>query len=182
MNNAAVKTNWLLEMSSREQLRPSTRPAPEFELRQVEIPTPEFNWFLHQAIGAAHLWGGRETWGPEEWRKYVDRPELETWVAYIGGSPAGYFELERRDDGSVKIVCFGLVARFHGRGLGAALLARAVERAWEMEPNRIWLNTCSHDHPHALKNYLARGFRIAEETTGPPNPPRESALFGSGVV
>ena len=42
---------------------------------------------------------------------------------------------------------------------------------------RVWLTTCSHDHPHALPNYLARVFKLVKETTDPANPPRESALF-----
>jgi len=28
---------------------------------------------------------------------WLDRPEVETWVALSGGSPAGYFELEHQD-------------------------------------------------------------------------------------
>ena len=166
-----------LEMSSRDELRPPERTEAEFEVKRVEIACPEFNWFLHQAVGADFRWGGREDWGRQEWAEYVDRSELETWVAYVVGTPAGYYELEKQDDGSVQIQCFGLRRQFFGEGLGGALLTEAVERCWEMGANRVWLKTCNHDHPHALHNYLARGFKLVKKTTGPPNPPRESALF-----
>ena len=164
-------------MASRDDLRPPGRAAAEFDIRRVEIPCPEFNWFLHQTVGADFRWGGREDWGRQEWAEYVDRPELETWVAYVSGTPAGYYELEKQVDGSVRIECFGLRAEFLGHGLGGALLVRAVEQCWEMGANHVWLTTCSHDHPHALQNYIARGFKLVEQTTGPPNPPHESALF-----
>jgi GNAT superfamily N-acetyltransferase len=172
--------NYRLEMSRREDLRPPLRDTVGIDVKRVEIVCPEYNWFLHQAVGAEFRWGGRQDWGRAEWLDYVDRPELETWVAYVAGSPAGYYELEKQDDGSVRIQCFGLLSTFFGQGLGGALLTVAVDRCWEMGACRIWLSTCSHDHPHALKNYLARGFKLVEESTGAPIPRRESALFGLG--
>jgi GNAT superfamily N-acetyltransferase len=179
-NNAEQKITYHLEMASRQELRPSTRTAAELDVRRVEIPSPELNWFLHQLVGHNFRWGGREGWGHREWTAYVERPELETWVAYVAGTPAGYYELEKQQDGSVRIECFGLHGPFIGRGLGGPLLTRAVERCWEMGTNRVWLNTCSHDHPHALQNYLARGFRLVRESVGPPNPQTQSVIFQSG--
>ena len=166
-----------LEMSSRNDLRPSERTTAEFEVKRVGIACPEFNWFLHQAVGPEFRWGGRDDWGRQEWTEYVDRPELETWVAYVAGTPAGYYELQKEDDSSVQIKCFGLRKQFFGQGLGGSLLTKAAGRCWEMGANRVWLTTCNHDHPHALQNYLARGFKLVKETTSPPNQPRESALF-----
>jgi GNAT superfamily N-acetyltransferase len=61
----------------------------------------------------------------------------------------------------VGIVVFGLVPELIGRGLGGALLTRATELAWELAApgGRVWVQTSSHDHPHALRNYERRGFR-----------------------
>ncbi|MEM7030869.1 MAG: GNAT family N-acetyltransferase [Chloroflexota bacterium] len=112
---------------------------------------------------------------------YVDRPKLETWVAYVLGTPAGYYELEKMADNSVQIECFGLFRQFFWQRLGSVLLTKAVERCWDMGPNRVWLRICSHDHPHALQNYLARGFKLVDETTGTVNPPSNSALFASAT-
>jgi len=50
------------------------------------------------------------------------------------------------------------------KGLGGGLLSAAVEKAWEMETKRVWVHTCSLDHPYALNNYQARGFQIYRET------------------
>jgi len=67
--------------------------------------------------------------------------------------------MERQRDDNVEIAYFGLLARHAGQGLGAHLLTCAVERAWSSGAHRVWLHTCSLDHPAALPNYLARGFR-----------------------
>ena len=48
--------------------------------------------------------------------------------------------------------------------MGGGFLTAAVEKAWEMEAARVWVHTCSLDHPNALKNYQARGFQIYRES------------------
>jgi GNAT superfamily N-acetyltransferase len=177
MTKSETKCTTYLEMTSPDQLRPKRVQMAGLEIRQVETLCPEFHWFLHQAVGADYRWGGREDWGLDEWTAYVDRPELETWVAYVRAAPAGYFEIEKQADGSVEINILGLLARHFGQGLGGHLVTETVERAWVIGANRVWLHTCTHDHEYALANYLARGFQIVKETDGPANRPRESALF-----
>ena len=81
------------------------------------------------------------------------------------GTPAGYFELARRDAGQVEIAMFGLLPPFIGRGVGGALLTAALRRAWEEGTRRVWLHTESSDHPHALANYQARGMRVYKTET-----------------
>jgi hypothetical protein len=34
----------------------------------------------------------------------------------------------------------------------------AVREAWASEPERVWLHTCSLDHPSAVRNYERVGF------------------------
>jgi GNAT superfamily N-acetyltransferase len=58
---------------------------------------------------------------------------------------------------------FGLLPPFLGQGIGGALLTAAIERAWAMDARRVWVHTCTLDHPAALRNYQARGFRLYDE-------------------
>ena len=58
---------------------------------------------------------------------------------------------------------FGVLPGYQGRGLGKYLLTRAVEEGWRRGANRVWLHTCTLDHPGALPNYLKRGFRAVRE-------------------
>jgi GNAT superfamily N-acetyltransferase len=78
----------------------------------------------------------------------------------VSGTPAGYFELERQHEAAVELAYFGLLSRFIGKGIGGTLLTAAINRAWEMGAQRVWVHTCTLDHPQALSNYQARGFRI----------------------
>jgi GNAT superfamily N-acetyltransferase len=93
----------------------------------------------------------------------VESDQHQTWVAYQQGAIAGYFELHRQGD-EVEILYFGLAPQFIGKGLGGFLLSEAIAKAWQWQgANRVWVHTCTLDHPHALKNYQARGFRIYKE-------------------
>lgn len=149
-----------LEMTDPSQLVPARQPATMFFLVQVEIPCPPLNRFLYTAVGGDWYWLDRLGWSYAQWHSYLERDGVETWVAYVSGTPAGYFELETQAGGNVEIVYFGLLPQFIGHGLGGALLTATVERAWALGAHRVWLHTCSLDHPNALPGYQARGFRV----------------------
>ena len=126
------------------------------------IPTSIFvrQSFLYATVGGRWQWYYRLSWTREQWLAYLDRPEQETWVGYLRGAPAGYFELEYQAGDSVEIVYFGLLPDFIGKGLGGILLSSAVQRAWDVGARRVWVHTCSLDHEVALDNYQARGFHV----------------------
>ena len=153
-------TTTCLEMTDRAQLRPARPASVDFQLLRAEIPCPELNRFLYTAVGADWWWHTRLSWDYAQWLAYLDRPELETWVAYASGTPAGYFELERQDADNVEIAYFGILPHAIGKGLGGSLLTAAISRAWNMGAARVWVHTCTLDHPQALRNYQARGFRV----------------------
>jgi len=173
--NRLVTTTYL-EMTSRSQLRGAVRAETAMALVRAEIPCPEFNRFLYTAVGARWWWYARLSWTHARWRAYLERPELETWVAYVSGSPAGYFELEAQGEGNVEIAYFGLLPGFVGKGVGGELLTAAITRAWDMGAARVWVHTCDLDHPSALPNYQARGlraFRVEQKVEELPDQPLE---------
>ena len=96
-------TTYYLEMTSPEELRPSRAEGAELLLMQAEIPCPQLNRFLYTAVGSDWLWIDRLPWTDAEWLAYLNRPELETWVGYVAGTPAGYFELEKQPGDNVEI-------------------------------------------------------------------------------
>jgi GNAT superfamily N-acetyltransferase len=163
-------TTRYLEMLAPTDLRPSR--ADDLEVRRAVLPSPELNRFLYTAVGGDWYWTDRLPWTYAQWLAYLDRPELQTWVGYVSGTPAGYFELEAQAEGAVEVAYFGLLPGFVGKGYGGALLTAAVERAWAMNARRVWLHTCTLDHPGALTNYQRRGFRLyREEVTVKELPP-----------
>ncbi len=149
-----------LQMQSPRSHRASVE-KPELAVAGLEFPRPEINRWFYEKVGATWNWTDRQEWSEAEWHAYAKRPEVCTYLAKVDGERAGYFELEIEDGGEVQIVYFGLLSRFVGQGLGGALLSEAVEAAWALkDTRRIWLHTCTDDHPNALRNYLARGFEI----------------------
>ena len=166
---------YYLEMTDVGQLRPKKLANNSFEVIKAAEPIPELSRFLYTAVGGDWYWIDRLPWSYDCWREWIDRPELQTWVGYLSGTPAGYFELQADHDANVEIASFGLIPAFIGKGLGSHLLTEAVEQAWRNDASRIWLHTCTLDHPSALKNYLARGFTLSRQEKNaihlPAHPP-----------
>lgn len=153
-------TTHSLEINSSEAIVPAEKAGLDYLLVRAEIASPELNRYLYASVGARWCWYERLTWDYSQWLAFLQRDEVGTWVAYVKGTPAGYFELERQAGNSVEIAYFGLLEQFMGKGLGGALLTDAIREAFAFGGERVWLHTCSLDHPMALKNYEARGFRI----------------------
>ena len=155
-------TTWFLQMTDPGRLAPRPDPHPELQVLRAELPSPELSRFLYTAVGADWYWTERLRWTWDRWMQWLDRPEVQTWVAYVNGTPAGFFELEHAGD-AVEIASFGLVPAFIGRGIGTRLLDFALRRAWELSPRRVWVHTCSLDGPAALRTYQGRGLEIYDE-------------------
>lgn len=164
-----------LEMRSAEALQPARLVPPEVLLVRAAIPSPELSRYLYTAVGGDWHWRDRLDWTWSRWMEWLDRPEVETWVLHVMGTPAGYFQLEAQEGCEVEIVYFGLIPGFTGRGLGGYLLTQAVHRAWRMQAaiTRVRVHTCSLDHPAALANYLARGFSVYMEESAMLDLPEE---------
>lgn len=150
---------WYLEMTEPPELKTGMSHR-NYSLHQVKIPFPELNRFLYGQVGADWCWYLRLKWTYQQWMDYLNRDEVQTWVASVDGVPAGYFELDHRVPDAVEIAYFGLVPEFIGKGMGKYFLQDAIARSWQLGGKRIWLHTCNLDHPRALQNYLALGFRI----------------------
>jgi GNAT superfamily N-acetyltransferase len=162
---ATSVTTYHLEMLDPRELRPKRSSRGDVTLSLIHPPMPELNRFFYTAVGADWYWLERLPWTFADWLAYLHRPELETWMLAVQGTPAGYFELEAQAESSVEIRYFGLLPAFVGAGLGGHLLTCAIERGFAIGAKRVWVHTCTQDHPQALANYQARGLRLFKEET-----------------
>jgi GNAT superfamily N-acetyltransferase len=52
----------------------------------------------------------------------------------------------------------GLVPELTGKGHGGWLMGHALSLAWRKGIDRVWVHTCTLDHPAALGFYRKNGF------------------------
>ena len=90
---------------------------------------------------------------------------VEIYVLYAGGAPAGFSELDRRQSPDIELAYFGLMAEFTGRAFGAHFLRWTVNQAWTHQPERLWVQASSEDDPHTLSLYQQSGFVVYDQKT-----------------
>ena len=76
-----------------------------------------------------------------------------------GAEEAGLLELDFRIPNECEISFFGVTAPFIGTGAARWLMNEALARAWSRPVRRVWIHTCTLDHPAALAFYQRTGFR-----------------------
>jgi prephenate dehydrogenase/GNAT superfamily N-acetyltransferase len=138
-------------------------PEPGWRLERVDSCPAALYRFLYREVGRPWHWIDRLPWPDEHIRAHVGNPAIEIWLLTHETVPAGFAELERASDGSVEIVYFGLLPDFIGRRVGRPFLDAVLARAWDRGTTRVWVHTCTLDHPRALANYTAGGFRVVRE-------------------
>ena len=107
----------------------------------------------------------------------VTKPTTEIFVLYVGGVPAGYFELDTARKTETELRYFGLIPEFIGRGFGPFLLQSAIERAWSRPIRRFWVHTRKFDHPKALGHYQRNGFVVYDRRRVSFHDPRDTGIL-----
>ena len=156
-----------LEMKSQEQRSAAPGWGEPVVIRRAERPTISFYRYLYDTVGADWDWFERRRLSDEALAAIVHDGAVEVFVLHVRGVPAGYVELDRRVEHEVEIAYFGLVPDYIGRGLGPCLLGWGLDRAWSYGPRRVWLHTCSLDHPKALSVYRRAGFEVFDRRVEP---------------
>jgi prephenate dehydrogenase len=138
-------------------------PEPGWLLARIDSCPPSLYRYLYREVGRPWHWLDRLPWSDDRIREHLATPGIEVWLLSHETVPAGVLELARSSDGSVEIVYFGLLPEFIGRRVGRPFLAAALGQAWHGGTTRVWLHTCTLDHPRALPTYQAAGFRVLRD-------------------
>jgi GNAT superfamily N-acetyltransferase len=140
--------------------RPKACPDPHFKIRELSPKDYRINRSFYSLVGGDWNWKDKLTWTDQQWISYAEADNLKTYIAYHNENNAGYYELQTQSEDNVEIAYFGLVPEYIGKGFGGFLLSHAIETAWSLTNRRVWVHTCTRDHPKALRNYQARGFKL----------------------
>ena len=147
-----------LEINTINDLKTKPISSECFSIKEANKDNFDLNKFFYKQIGKRHQWVDRLIWQDKDWLKYILNENLRTYIFKIENDLVGYFELIFNND-DCEIAYFGILEEFIGKGFGGFLLSEALKIGFK-KANRIWVHTCSLDHPNAIENYKSRGMKI----------------------
>jgi GNAT superfamily N-acetyltransferase len=152
---AAVVTS--LEMRARP--RPGMVPDSALRLVPWKQPAADAYRTLFKRVGAPWLWFSRLVLDDDALLAIIQHKAVAIWaVVDRQGIEIGLLELDFREAGQCEIGFFGFVPELAGKGNGRWLMAHTLNLAWRPGIERVWVHTCSLDHPSALSFYIRNGF------------------------
>lgn len=172
-----------LEMLAHPTGRRVPAPHDKLALMRAENCTVSFYRYIYNAVGEPWLWFERRLYDDAALLNLIRKPTIEIFILYVGGVPAGFFELDTAAPRETKMLYFGLVYEFIGRRLGPFLLQAAIDRAWAARPiDRFWLHTSTYDHPRALGVYQRAGFVVYARRPVSFEDPRRLGILPRGLT
>ncbi|WP_027544283.1 N-acetyltransferase [Bradyrhizobium sp. WSM2254] len=175
---AAVVTH--LEMTAPPARRDD--PPGSWTLRKVDAPPLDWYRDLHRRVGEEWLWFSRAGMNDTKLAAIIHAPGVEVYALVADGRDEGLLELDFREAGQCELVYFGVTSSLIGTGAALFLMNRALELAWSRELHRVWVHTCTFDHPSAVAFYQRSGFRpfrrqieIADDPRLDGTAPRDAA-------
>lgn len=165
-----------LEMRARPPLRPL--PPSPLRLAHWKAPAPDKYRALFARVGAPWLWYSRLAMEDARLMAIVHDPHVCVFAALDpSGVEVGMIELDHRRSGDCELSYFALVPELAGKGHGRWLMANALAHAWRPGVTRVWVHTCTLDHPNALGFYRACGFVAISRTLETFPDPRALGLL-----
>ncbi|MGE0230491.1 MAG: GNAT family N-acetyltransferase [Flavobacteriaceae bacterium] len=159
--------------------RVSPRSPEGLVLDRVLQPDIAANRALYRRIGEEWLWFSRLRQKDAALAALLHDPAYETYELRRDGEALGLLELDLREGSQVEISFFGVAAGLIGRGAGAFMMGRALHLAWRSGTDRVWLHTCTADHPRAVEFYMSWGFRPYRRQVEVTRDPRLDGTLGS---
>lgn len=144
------------------RVKPRPRATPvgprAYELLRVEKPDLAESRALFRRIGENWLWFSRLRKSDAELAATLGDPGYEVWHARQRSGVVGLVELDFRTPGEAEIAFFGLTPETVGSGVGKWMMTQTLAKAWRPGVERVWVHTCTGDHPAALPFYIGAGF------------------------
>ena len=142
--------------------KPILRPVPAMAGLSLErLGTQDVQRFrdLFRAVGRDIMWFSRLIMEEAQLASIIGDPAVHAHALVREGRDIGILELDFREAGQCELSFFGVVPDAVGSGAGRFLMNAALEKAWGEPITRLWVHTCSFDHPNALGFYQRSGFR-----------------------
>ena len=135
----------------------SAAPPAGVSLNAWQRPDPDDYRALYRHVGEAWLWFSRVRMSDSELLDAIHDPAVDVYKVERDGQAEGLLELDFRQPGQCEIAFFGLGPGLIGTGAGRWLMDRTMALAWSRPITRLWVHTCTLDHPRALDFYRRSG-------------------------
>ena len=168
-----------LQMTRQPTGTPRRPPLKDLAVFRIKRPSLPFYRFLYNEVGKPWLWYERRAMADTDLKTILSNEKVHVYALYRGGEPAGYVELDYRQDNEVELAYFGLLPWQIGNGIGPWFLDWAVSTAWNDRPSRLIVNTCNLDHPKAIIVYQQAGFRPYRQDAVTIRDPRREPFWDS---
>lgn len=146
----------VLEMHQRAPERPER--AGPWQVRAVSGMDADAYLDLFRRVGQDYLWTSRLEMPRATLEARLAQPLIELLVISQEGRDEGFVELDFREPGVCEISMFGVAAPLVGTGAARSLMNAALKSAWRAGISKVWLHTCTLDHPKAVDFYTRSGF------------------------
>ena len=154
---------YFLDITSINNLNFKSKPSDKYSLNKENKNRFDLNKFFYKQIGKKHQWTDRLIWKDKHWIDYVSNENVETYILQTKNDLVGYFELIFEGN-NCELAYLGILEEYIGKGLGGFLLSEALKIGLR-KSKRVWVHTCSLDHPNAIQNYKLRGMKIFKTET-----------------
>jgi len=153
-------SRYFLEIHSIKHLKLSKCLERNLSIKKENNSNKDLPQFLYKKIGKDYNWKDRLNWSDNDWIRLISNPNYELYTIFKNEDLVGYYELIFDQHENFEIAYFGIFKEYFGKKIGGYLLCHTIENSFNKGAKRVWVHTCTLDHPNAFKNYIARGMRI----------------------
>jgi GNAT superfamily N-acetyltransferase len=145
------------------------------------VPRPDVAWYrdLYMEVGGTPwMWFSRLAMDDQTLGAILSDPDVDVFVLRDADRDIGLMELDFRISGACEIAFFGLVPDAVGQGAGRYMMNIALIRAWARKGvGRVWVHTCTLDHPAAVGFYSRSGFTPTRQQIEVADDPRLTGVL-----
>jgi GNAT superfamily N-acetyltransferase len=139
---------------------------------------------IFRVLGERWLWWSRLARTAAQRAAILDDARVEAYAFTLDGADAGLLELDFRvGESEAELAFFGLFDAAIGTSAAHWLMHRALAIAWARPGlGRLYVHTCTIDHPRALAFYRRAGFRPYRRATEVAPDPRLSGVLSRAAA
>jgi ribosomal protein S18 acetylase RimI-like enzyme len=132
---------------------------------------------LYRAVGEEWGWFSRLAWTDKALADYLAERGIAAFHVTQNGTSIGLVELDARAQDETELAFFGVTPDYIGRGFARPMMDFAITQAFARPIERLFVHTCTLDHPSALRFYEKSGFRAYQRAVEIATDPRATGLL-----